>query len=159
EQRRYAGIICANGVTWHPNQPQYPGLERFTGEARHSVTYRSSQEFSGKRVLIVGAGNSGADIACDAARSASKTFLSMRRGYRVVPKTIFGVPTDLFDYEQILPPKGVVVPDNPTALIDALVGDLTRFGLPKPDHDVLASHPIVNTQIIHYFAHGKITPR
>lgn len=159
EQRRYAGIICANGVTWHPSLPQYPGLERFAGEVRHSVTYRSSQEFRDRRVLIVGAGNSGVDIACDAARSARKAFISLRRGYRFIPKHIFGVPTDVFINEQVMPPKGVVVPDDPSTLIDAIVGDLTRFGLSKPDHKALASHPIMNTQIIHHLAHGDITAR
>lgn len=159
EQRHYAGLICANGVTWHPNLPDYPGLERFAGEVRHSVTYRKSQEFSDRRVLIIGAGNSGVDIACDAARTAKKAFISLRRGYRFVPKHIFGVPTDVFINEQAMPPKGVVVPDDPSALIDAIVGDLTRFGLPKPDHEALTSHPIMNTQIIHHLAHGDITAR
>ena len=71
-------------------------LETFAGEARHSVTHRSADAFNGRRVLIVGAGNSGVDIACDAARSAQAAFLSVRRGYRFVPKHVFGVPTDLF---------------------------------------------------------------
>jgi hypothetical protein len=69
------------------------------------------------------------------------------------------VPTDVFINGQTMPPKGVVVPDDPGALIDAIVGDLTRFGLPKPDHQALASHPIMNTQIIHHLAHGDITAR
>ena len=63
--RRYAAVICATGVTWDPNLPAYEG--RFDGEVRHSVTYKRAQEFRGRRVLVVGLGNSGADIACDAA--------------------------------------------------------------------------------------------
>ena len=96
ERRRYAGVVCANGVTWHPYVPEIPGLERFAGDVRHSATYRSASEFAGQRVLVVGAGNSGVDIACDAALSASAAFLSLRRGYRFVPKHLFGIPTDHF---------------------------------------------------------------
>jgi amino acid transporter len=156
ETRTYRGIVCANGVTWHPRLPDYPGLERFTGELRHSVTYRSSREFQGRRVLVVGAGNSGVDIACDAAQAADAAFLSVRRGYRFVPKHIFGIPTDVFMTRGGLPPRGVVVPDDPTRLVDSLVGDLTRYGLPAPDHELLESHPIMNTQILHHLAHGNI---
>ncbi len=157
ERRHYAGVICANGVTWHPYIPQIPGLERFAGEVRHSVTYRSAREFQDRRVLIVGAGNSGVDIACDAAGTATEAYLSLRRGYRFVPKHLFGIPTDHFINHGGTPPAGVVVPDDPTALVDALVGDLTRYGLPAPDHRLLESHPIMNTQVLHHLAHGDLT--
>jgi cation diffusion facilitator CzcD-associated flavoprotein CzcO len=156
EQRRYRGLVCANGTTWHPNLPSYPGLESFTGEVRHSVTYRSPDEFRGKRVLVVGAGNSGVDIACDAALSADEAFISLRRGYRFLPKHVFGIPTDVFVNVGAELPEGVSVPEDPSAMIDALVGDLTRFGLPAPDHEALASHPTMNTQIVHHLAHGDI---
>lgn len=159
ERRAYAGLICAPGVTWHPSVPAIAGAERFKGEVRHSVTYKSSDEFRGRRVLIVGAGNSGVDIACDAARSSAASFLSVRRGYRFVPKHMFGIPTDLFIGKSMSPPKGVAFPADVNALLDALNGDLTRLGLPKPDHDALTSHPIMNTQILHHLAHGDITAK
>ncbi len=159
ERRRYAGVVCANGVTWHPYVPELPGLERFAGEVRHSVTYRSPAEFAGRRVLVIGAGNSGVDIACDAAQSASAAYLSLRRGYRFVPKHLFGVPTDHFINHGGTPPHGVVVPVDPTDLVDALVGDLTRYGLAPPDHQLLESHPIMNTQVLHHFAHGDLTAK
>jgi cation diffusion facilitator CzcD-associated flavoprotein CzcO/amino acid transporter len=159
ERRSYAGILAAPGVTWYPSVPAIPGIERFAGDVRHSVTYRSSEEFRGKRVLIVGAGNSGVDIACDAARAAAAAFISVRRGYRFVPKHLFGIPTDVFILKQMSPPKGVAFPPKVDALLDALNGDLTRLGLPKPDHDALTSHPIMNTQILHHLAHGDITAK
>ena len=159
DRRRYRGIVCANGVTWHPRVPELVGRERFTGEVRHSVTYRSADELRGRRVLIVGAGNSGVDIACDAARSADAAFLSVRRGYRFVPKHIFGIPTDVFITRGGAPPRGVVVPDDPSALVDSLVGDLTRLGLPAPDHALLESHPIMNTQVLHHLAHGDLVAK
>ena len=129
----YDGVIAAPGVTWYPAQPALDGASDFSGEIRHSVTYSASSEFSGKRVLIVGAGNSGVDIACDAARSSDAL--------------LGGV---------IEPPKGVSISGDPEKLIDSLVGDLTRLGLPAPDHDLLTSHPIMNTQVLHYLAHGDL---
>ena len=67
--RRYRGVISAVGHNWDPILPAYPGT--FSGETYHSVEYRSPTEFDGKRVLIVGGGNSACDIACDAATRAS----------------------------------------------------------------------------------------
>lgn len=156
ETRRYAGLICVNGVTWHPNTPTYPGLDVFEGDVRHTVAHRSAEALRGRRVLVIGAGNSGVDIACDAARTADAAFISVRRGYRFVPKHVFGVPTDVFLLGQMEPPKGVVLPDDPSKMIDALTGDLTRYGLPAPDHKAMESHPIMNSQILHHLAHGDI---
>ena len=154
--RRYAGVIAAPGVTWHASAPTYPGQETFRGEIRHSSTYVDPSEFAGKRVLVIGGGNSGVDIACDAARTASAAYLSVRRGYRYIPKHISGVPTDALLAGKLDPPAGVSLPTDQTAFLDALVGDLTRYGLPKPDHELLSSHPIMNTQVLHYLGHGEL---
>ncbi|WP_416985982.1 amino acid permease [Streptomyces sp. T028] len=155
----YDGLICCPGVTWHPNEVQLPDQEVFEGTVRHSVTFRDGLEFRGKRVLIVGAGNSGVDIACDAARHADTAYLSVRRGYRFVPKHVAGLPTDAVLNGKLDPPKGVVLTSDVNAMLDTLVGDLTRFGLPAPDHDALSSHPIMNTQVLHYLAHGDLVAR
>lgn len=157
--REYDGLIAAPGVTWHPNLPEIAGAADFGGDLRHSVTYRDGLEFRGKRVLIVGAGNSGVDIACDAARNADAAFLSVRRGYRFLPKHIFGLPTDALLTGAVDPPRGVSLAGDPAQLVDALVGDLTRLGLPAPDHDLLQSHPILNTQVLHYLQHGDLVAK
>ena len=159
ETREYDGLIACPGVTWHPSIPAIPGQESFTGQVRHSVTYQSSSEFEGRSVVIVGAGNSGVDIACDAARHADRAFLSVRRGYRFVPKHIFGLPTDAVLYGVIPPPKGVSLSGDPTRMIDVLVGDVTRLGLPAPDHALLESHPIMNTQVLHHLQHGDLVAK
>ncbi len=152
----YEGLINATGVTWHANRPHINGEEKFTGKIIHSVEYRSPSEFAGKRVLIVGAGNSGVDIASDAAQSADQAYFSVRRGYRYIPKYIFGLPTDALMSGKVAPPKGVSISGDTSKMIDTLVGDLTRYGLPKPDHDLLASHPIMNTQVLHHLGHGDL---
>lgn len=144
-------LVCANGVTWEPSAVSWPG--EFTGEVRHSRDYRSPSELAGKRVLVVGAGNSGVDIACDAAFAADQAFLSVRRGYHFLPKQLFGVPADVFAQ------RGPKLPHRLeqllfTLLLRVLNGDVRRLGLPSPDHRVFESHPLMNTQILHHLAHG-----
>lgn len=152
----HRGVICANGVTWLPAMPAWPG--KFDGELRHSVTYRSNDEFRGKRVLIVGLGNSGADIACEAARTASTAAVSVRRGYHFMPKHVFGWPLDVFFRRPDLLPTELQSADL-RAGIFAVTGDPTRWGMPKPDHEFGQAHPLLNTQLLHHMAHGDIQVR
>ena len=73
--------------------PEYPGT--FAGQIVHSSTYKRPDPFRGRRVLVVGAGNSAADIAVDVARFASRASLSMRDGTYFIPKRMFGRPVDI----------------------------------------------------------------
>lgn len=153
EERIYRAVICATGTNWTPKLPRHPGS--FNGEIRHSVSYSDPAEFRGKRVLIIGLGNSGADIACDAAANADAAWVSVRRGYHFIPKHIFGVPADEFAE------SGPALPlwlERPVfkPLLRMIVGDVTRWGLPKPDHNLFESHPLMNTQLLHYLQHGDI---
>jgi hypothetical protein len=154
--RRYSAVICATGTNWDPSQPDYAG--RFDGEVRHSVTYKNGDEFRGKRVLIVGAGNSGADIACDAATYADKAFVSVRRGYHFIPKHLLGLPADQFAETGPHLPLWLGRPVL-KFLLRIVNGDLTRFGLPKPDHKLFESHPLLNSQLLHHLQHGNITAK
>lgn len=153
EQRCYRAVVCATGCNWDPNMPAIKG--QFNGEIRHSVTFKKAAEFSGKRVLIIGAGNSGADIVCDAATHADKAFISLRRGYHFIPKHLFGLPSDEVSEKGPQLPIWLVRPIF-QALLRLINGDLTRFGLPKPDHKLFESHPLLNTQLLHYLQHGDI---
>ena len=153
ETKSYCALVCATGTNWFPSMPEYPGA--FSGELRHAVTYKSRAEFLGKRVLIIGGGNSACDIASDAAAVAESAAISLRRGYHFVPKHLFGVPADVFAASG--PHLPIWVQQKVFAVIlKALTGDLTRFGLQKPDHKLFESHPILNTQILHHLAHGRI---
>jgi len=156
---RYAGVVVASGTNWHPNIAAIPGAQDFQGTLEHSVKFKNGSQFTGERVLVIGAGNSGVDIACDAARNADAAFLSVRRGYRYVPKHVFGIPTDALLSGLIDPPRGVSLSGDANKLIDTLVGDLTRYGLPAPDHNVLESHPIMNTQVLYHMAHGDLVAK
>ncbi len=156
ETHPYRWLVCANGTNWHPSVPEFAGT--FDGEIRHAVTYRSLEEFKGKRALIVGAGNSGCDIACDAAHVADAAFISLRRGYHFIPKHIFGKPADVFAHEGPHMPMWLTQKIF-GVMLRLLNGDLTRLGLPKPDHKVFESHPIVNSQLLHYLSHGDVTAK
>ena len=157
ETREFGGLVLATGANWHPNVPELPGT--FEGEVRHSFHYTSPEELRGRRVLVVGAGNSGVDIACDAARTADRAFLSLRRGYRFVPKYVFGTPADVFAHGGPPLPAWLERRLFSFLLDRVLVGDLRRYGLPRPDHHVLASHPIMNTQVLHHLGHGDLHAR
>lgn len=151
----HSAVIVCTGAQWHPNLPEIPG--EFSGEVIHSRDYRSAQSLIGKRVLVVGAGNSGCDIACDAARSAAKAHLSLRRGYWFIPKHIFGQPVDVFAAGGPKLPlrvkQGVF-----EKMLNVLHGSPERLGLPAPDHRLFESHPIINSQLWHHLQHGDITP-
>ena len=153
ETRRYDNLICANGTTWSPSRPELEG--EFSGELIHSSEYRSADRFSGKRVLVVGAGNSGVDIACDAAQAADAAWISMRRGYHFIPKHMFGKPVDVLAETGPQPPMRIAQRIMPL-LIRLQIGRQERYGLPKPDHKLFESHPIVNDQILHHLTHGDI---
>lgn len=156
ETLRYDGVIAGVGHDWDPVIPEYPG--HFSGQSYHTLDYRSAAELEGKKVLVVGAGNSGCDIACDAAARASQSWISMRRGYWFLPKHVFGQPTDAFFHHGPQLPNWLA-PSMLRILLRILVGDVRRFGLPKPDHAPLSTHPIMNTQLLHHLAHGDIAAK
>ena len=152
----HAQVVVCTGSQWHPNIPDLPG--EFTGEVRHTVSYRDASELRGKRVLVVGAGNSGCDIACDAARSADHAAISMRRGYWFIPKHLFGRPVDTIAHSGPQLPMWLAQRLF-SSLLRILNGDPTRLGLQKPDHKLFETHPTINSQLIYHLQHGDITAK
>lgn len=158
DTRRYRGVILANGHLWDCHFPEFPGA--FDGEVLHSKQYKTPDVLKGKRVLVVGAGNSGCDIAVEAALYAEKTFQSTRRGYYYIPKFVFGIPVDKFGetaYRLRVPLRIRQVMNG--LLLKFYWGSPTSYGLPKPDHRILESHPIVNSQLLYFVRHGDIIPK
>jgi len=155
EVRHYRSVVLATGHEWYPSIPSFPG--EFTGEIIHSSAYRDGDQFEKKRVLIVGAGNSGCDIACDSVSRSAKTFLSLRRGYYIIPKYFFGKPADEFAEvsHRLRLPLFLRRWIN-TFLLNHFVGRPENFGLPKPDHRLLESHPIVNSHLFQALGQGDI---
>jgi cation diffusion facilitator CzcD-associated flavoprotein CzcO len=95
-------------------------------------------EFSNKRVLIVGKWNSGVDIACEAATYANEAYWSMRRGYHFLPKHIMGMPSDVFTHDGSKIPMWIQQKLF-GFLLKIVVGDQIKFGLTKPDHKLFES--------------------
>lgn len=149
------GVLIANGTLHAPNQPELPG--RFDGELLHSADYRSPALFEGKRVLVIGCGNSACDIAVDAVHRARSVDISVRRGYYFLPKFLLGRPIDTFGGAVKLPRPLKQRIDG--ALIRALIGKPSDYGLPDPDYRLYESHPVVNSLVLHHLGHGDIKAR
>lgn len=153
--RTFDGVMICNGTLHQPHQPDLPG--DFSGQVLHSSEYKSADAFSGKRVLMVGCGNSGADITIDAVHRATSVDLSVRRGYYFFPKFIMGKPTDSLGGKIRLPRRLKQLVD--TALIRTLLGKPSDYGLPDPDYRLYESHPVMNSLLLHYAGHGDVIVR
>ncbi len=153
EKRSYKGVIVCNGHHWDKRFPELQG--EFSGELIHSKDYKRPDELKGKRVLVIGGGNSACDVVSEAARVSDEAHLSLRRGYWFLPKTMFGRPTaespsiylPLFMQRIIL-----------RTMLRIVVGKYENYGLPHPDHKPFEHHPTVSSEVLHYLKHGRITP-
>lgn len=150
-----AGVLLANGTLHHPKVIDFPG--HFDGEQMHSAQYKSADIFADKRVLIVGCGNSGCDIAVDAVHRAKHVDMVVRRGYYFLPKFVAGIPTDTLGGKIRLPNWLKQRVDG--TLVRLISGKPSHFGLPDPDYKMYESHPVVNSLFLHHIGHGDITVR
>lgn len=157
ETRAYRALLVANGHHWDPLLPDPPFPGSFDGRTLHAHHYKSKDELRGKRVVVVGMGNSAMDIAVEASEVAGRTFLSGRRGVHVIPKYAFGRPLDQFFTTARIPWP---IRQRMGELIHRLaVGDMTRYGLPQPDHRLGEAHPTISGRILDRLTHGAITPK
>ena len=156
--RDYDAVVIAAG---HHTSPNLPDLaSRFTGQVIHSRDYRVPDPFVGKRVLVVGAGNSGCDIAAELGRHAAHCSISLRRGYHFLPKFLCGAPIDRCGETMAkfrLP--WFLWRAITTAFLRVAVGPLERYGLPRPLDRLFESHPIVNSQLLEAIGHGRVHVR
>ncbi len=158
--RRYRAVLVASGHHWDPSYPEpaFPGT--FTGEQIHSHGYRTPEPFTGKRVLVLGFGNSACDIATDCSAVAARTVLAMRRGAHVVPRYLFGMPTDHLTLMRLGTRAPLALQRLAVgALLRAAQGAVTRYGLPKPDRRLLCTPPTVSDSLLSKVDHGDIAVR
>jgi len=156
---RYRAVLVANGHHWDPRwpEPAFPGSEEFAGEQLHAHHYREPDVLRGKRVLVLGLGNSATDIAVEASRIADETFLSVRRGAYVLPKYLNGKPID-----EAVHPLASYLPLSVQRFfamkgLEIAAGKMTTYGLPKPDHKLFEAHPTVSSELLPRLGHGDIT--
>ncbi|MFE3593158.1 flavin-containing monooxygenase [Streptomyces niveus] len=161
ETRRYTEVVVANGHHWDPRlpSPAVPGAEEFAGTAIHSHDYRAPDPYAGRRVLVIGMGNSACEIAAEISRTAARTFLSARDAAHLFPKVLLGRPADhlawspLSDLPRFLKDPGLRL------LLRLTRGSTARYGLPEPVRGPLAGHPSTSDELLSQLARGAVTPK
>jgi dimethylaniline monooxygenase (N-oxide forming) len=155
---RYRAVLVANGHHWDPRwpEPAFQGSEEFEGEQLHAHHYREPDVLRGKRVLVLGLGNSATDIAVESSRIAEKTFLAVRRGAYVLPKYLNGKPID-----EAVHPLASYLPLSVQRFfamkgLEIAAGQMETYGLPKPDHKLFEAHPTVSSELLPRLGHGDI---
>lgn len=154
-------LLVGNGHHWDPSFPQFPGT--FDGPTLHSHHYidpHDPVELVGKRVLVVGIGNSGVDIASELSRKgeAEKCFISTRSGAWVVPKYVFGRPLDQIIHTNPHLPLGLQ--RRLGRILPRLVsGRMEDFGLPTPNHKFLEAHPTVSSELLLRLGSGDLVAK
>lgn len=157
QEHTYDALLVANGHHWDALWPDPHPPGEFAGRQLHAHDYRSMSELQGKRVIVAGMGNSAMDIAVEASEVGERAFLSARRGVHVIPKYMFGRPLDqLFTTSHI---PWTVRQRIAETLHKITVGDMERYGLPKPAHRLLQAHPTISGRILDRLTHGAITPK
>ncbi len=151
----FAGLIIANGILSEPSIPDFEG--EFSGEIMHTSLYKRPDIFRDKRVLVIGAGNSGCDIAVDAVHYARSVDMSLRSGYWFFPKYILGRPSDTLNEGRALPAAIKTRIDG--RLIRLFTGNPARLGFPEPNGRIYETHPVMNTLVLYHAGHGDITVR
>ncbi|MFF2395490.1 flavin-containing monooxygenase [Nocardia sp. NPDC058114] len=156
EAREYTGVVVANGHYWDTNIPTYPG--EFTGKQIHSKNYKRPADLDGTRVLVVGAGNSGCDLAVEAALNFGTSEISLRRSYWFIPKYVLGVPSSKFDIGSVPVPK-LLQEAVFRSIVAVGMGSFHQFGLEKPKHRIFDQDLVVNQQLPYFLKHGRIAVR
>lgn len=155
-------LVIAGGYNREPFLPTWPGQDSFQGNVMHSSEYRNGQPFRGKKVLVVGFGNSGGEIAIDLHEHGAQVGISVRSGVNVIPRELFGIP---------ILSIGVLQGKLPARLADAInsfilhyvIGDLTKYGLRKLPYGPVtqmrraARIPLIDVGTLNLIKNGAVT--
>jgi indole-3-pyruvate monooxygenase len=163
EERASSVAICT-GQAAVPFRPTWPGLELFGGEILHSSDYSSGERFAGRRVLVVGLGNSGGEIAIDLVEHGAEVEIAARSPVNVVPRDFLGMPIQRSTI--VLSALPLAVRDRIARMVSRLTfGDLTEVGLPRstegPISGIVSRHriPLIDVGTVALLREGKIRVR
>jgi putative flavoprotein involved in K+ transport len=157
-------VVVATGYGHTPYVPDWPGLESYTGQLRHSREYRNPAPFAGLDVLVVGVGNSGSEIATDLGEGgARRVWIAVRTPPQIVRRDVAGWPAHA---------TGILVSRLPSALVDPVarllrrltIPDLTPYGIPRPEDGLLSrvrragEVPLQDVGFVGAVRGGTVTP-
>jgi indole-3-pyruvate monooxygenase len=129
-------VVIATGYTRVPLRPTWPGLDGFRGEVLHSSSYKNGSAWKGKRVLVVGLGNSGGEIAIDLHEHGAYPTIAVRSAVNVIPRELLGLPILLWG--AMLRRISTKISDRMAAPLLALsIGDITKLGLRKKPYGAM----------------------
>ncbi len=161
ERRRFDLLVVANGHHWDPRYPDFPGeFSGTTMHAHHYIDPRTPHDFSGKRILVVGLGNSAADIAVELSSKALDTrlTLSTRSGAWIVPKYFAGKPAD--KYYKLSPHIPVAWQRKFMQVMQPMTaGRPEDYGLPTPNHKFFEAHPTQSVELPLRLGSGDIVAK
>ncbi|MFT4199287.1 flavin-containing monooxygenase [Gordonia sp. (in: high G+C Gram-positive bacteria)] len=159
-KRRFDLLVVANGHHWDPRYPDFPGS--FNGiemHAHHYVDIKTPHDFTGKRILVVGLGNSAADIAVELSSKSlqNKLTLSTRSGAWIVPKYYGSTPADKF--YRTSPHIPLKWQRKAIQMMIPMVGRPESFGLPTPNHKFFEAHPTQSLELPLRLGSGDVIPK
>jgi lysine/ornithine N-monooxygenase len=155
-------VVVASGFNAEPVMPSFPGLERFRGKVIHSADYVNAQPFIGQSVLVIGMGNSGAEIALDLSEAGARPTISVRNGVHVVPRELFGIPIQIV---AIIATKVLPAAASESLfprILDLALGDLSKHGIRRPNEGILqrvassARIPVIDVGTLRKISEGAI---
>jgi len=151
-------VVMATGIVAAPRVPDLEGRERFRGRIMHSVEYRRPAGFEGRRVLVVGVGNSGGEIASELARARARVTIAVRSGANVVPLQLAGVPIQYLSFAMRALPPGA------RRTLAGWVGKITELRrgkpvLPRPAHGPLDAIPLIGFHLVDAIRSGTVVVR
>ena len=162
ESRQYDAVLVGNGHHWKPRTPKFPGQESFSGIQMHAHEYLNPFEpydLHGKRIVVVGMGNSAMDISSELSQRpvAERLWVSARRGVWVLPKYINGRVADKATMPGWVPLRLQRWIANP--ILKRILGKMENYGLPKPAHEPLDAHPSVSGEFLTRVGCGDVVPK
>ncbi len=154
ETYEYDAVLVCNGHHWNPRYVNFDGT--FDGKTLHAHDYKTLDGFEDKEVLIIGIGNSAVDIACELTTVAKKVIISTRSGAYIIPKYLFGIPTDHISKPPLAYAPLAIQRAALKTILEINVGKQEKYGVPTPNRPILTEHPTISHDLLNKVGHGKI---